>query len=611
MKFAWLIHARYMHLYVQQPLQYLCWSIRTILSNQVFPFFFPELAYSHFLLLASVILNKEGSIDKMCGELRQQVEQLQQEIKHILTRQDGMTAQINNLISVVNQLSIQIQQNVVAVQRLQGLVMTQQSNQQTTMLPLAGSPQVSPFSYQSMLQDQPQLQTQLQPNYSMSLTQSTLTPGIPNYLLTNSGNITNNNPSNHSQYMYVPTVQQPNKNTSTAFNNLEQYNQPGQQLAKDFQGFDGVSTLLESRHKGVKRMRSFPQLVDQGNIIKADTQQRKTVHGEYVALASLASENTTGITAPKQQISKNSNMVNMDQGNIIAGGTAMRSSSADVTMVSMNQGQSVAQQEGMYDDVIAQLWPGMAYQGAGNTQQEDLTRSLSSRDSDGPGNDSCLNQQGVGSVGGAPVRKSSQGFVRLDGMKYHCGKDLTYAVIKRYFDRSLKQAAADLGVCPTTLKRACRRIGIHRWPARQVRKVYKTISEYSHMPEHEKQKLLDQLDEQVKSHLLVHGQLGCGVRLVEDSFVEDSGLGEAAQLGEEGTVSGGKALQKLELSALETLEHTNWVSNQLNDLLQNGLTESIQDFKQCQHTNYQSPTQMDTSSLFQQQQEGNTFIAQS
>lgn len=44
------------------------------------------------------------------------------------------------------------------------------------------------------------------------------------------------------------------------------------------------------------------------------------------------------------------------------------------------------------------------------------------------------------------------------------GRKLTMDVLQQYFGRGLKEAAESLGMCPTTLKRACRRLGVKRWP---------------------------------------------------------------------------------------------------------------------------------------------------
>ncbi|CAG9466545.1 unnamed protein product [Pedinophyceae sp. YPF-701] len=59
--------------------------------------------------------------------------------------------------------------------------------------------------------------------------------------------------------------------------------------------------------------------------------------------------------------------------------------------------------------------------------------------------------------------------LRVDslGRRQGTGRKLTLADLEAHFHLGLKEAAADLGVCPTTLKRACRRFGIARWPRRQ------------------------------------------------------------------------------------------------------------------------------------------------
>eukprot|EP00210_Caulerpa_lentillifera_P003473 g3314.t1 len=53
------------------------------------------------------------------------------------------------------------------------------------------------------------------------------------------------------------------------------------------------------------------------------------------------------------------------------------------------------------------------------------------------------------------------------------GKRLGYKDLEAHFGLGLKDAANRLGICPTTLKRACRRNGITRWPSRQILKLYK------------------------------------------------------------------------------------------------------------------------------------------
>lgn len=102
-------------------------------------------------------------------------------------------------------------------------------------------------------------------------------------------------------------------------------------------------------------------------------------------------------------------------------------------------------------------------------------------------------------------------------------KELTIEDLRQHFDKPIAEAAFNFGICTTLLKKICRKIGVKRWPCRQIRSLTKTIRslEMQLVKTHsfeERFRLQEQIEELMEKHAAIvkdpssGGKLGQTIR---------------------------------------------------------------------------------------------------
>ncbi|KAI8470626.1 MAG: RWP-RK domain-containing protein [Monoraphidium minutum] len=109
--------------------------------------------------------------------------------------------------------------------------------------------------------------------------------------------------------------------------------------------------------------------------------------------------------------------------------------------------------------------------GRGGGEDED------EEDDDDPDEELADGDASSNSDGGAGPRRRGRRGSASAAHHAGAGRRLTYEDLQAQFGLGLKDAAANLGICATTLKRACRRNGITRWPRRQIAKLNRALAQ--------------------------------------------------------------------------------------------------------------------------------------
>lgn len=104
-----------------------------------------------------------------------------------------------------------------------------------------------------------------------------------------------------------------------------------------------------------------------------------------------------------------------------------------------------------------------------------MSREVSLTEKDVQASLSLLKMMGLPHTRTAALLRSGGSAQWISVRNKAMAKQLTIEDLRQHFDKPIAEAAFNFGICTTLLKKICRKIGVKRWPCRQIRSLTKTI----------------------------------------------------------------------------------------------------------------------------------------
>ena len=147
-----------------------------------------------------------------------------------------------------------------------------------------------------------------------------------------------------------------------------------------------------------------------------------------------------------------------------------------------------------------------------------MAREISLNERDVQASLSLLKMMGLPHTRTAALLRSGGSAQWLSVRNKAMAKELTIEDLRQHFDKPIAEAAFNFGICTTLLKKICRKIGVKRWPCRQIRSLTKTIRalELQLTKTHafdERLRLTEQIEELMEKHAAIVKDPSAGGRL--------------------------------------------------------------------------------------------------